>query len=99
MGKSAGLPLFPDEHGRPFRDATFASHIMAALEAAVGKERAKLLSPHSWRVWLASALRMCDATDARIQAMGRWLNPESHEAVDPRCVLFFRHPRVQLHTG
>jgi hypothetical protein len=42
---------------------------------------------------------MCDATDARIQAMGRWLNPESHEAVDPRRVLLFRHPRVQLHTG
>ena len=29
------------------------------------------------RVWLASSLRMCGASDARIQAFGRWLNPES----------------------
>ena len=36
-----------------------------------------MLSPHSWRVWLATSLRMCGASDARIQAMGRWLNPES----------------------
>ena len=26
---------------------------------------------------MASSLRMCGASDARIQAMGRWLNPES----------------------
>ena len=69
--------LFGDESGAPFRDATFAAIIMAALRAVVGVERAKLLSPHSWRVWIASSLRMCGASDARIQAMGRWLNPES----------------------
>jgi hypothetical protein len=28
-------------------------------------------------VWLASSLRMCNASDARIQARGRWLNPAS----------------------
>ena len=28
-------------------------------------------------IWLATSLRMCGASDARIQAMGRWLNPES----------------------
>ena len=50
---------------------------MAALELVVGAARIKLFSPHSWRVWLASALRMRNASDARIQAMGRWLNPES----------------------
>ena len=61
----------------PFSDASFAAIIMAALRAVLGDDRAKLLSPHSWRVWLASALRMCGATDARIQAMGRWLNPDS----------------------
>ena len=71
------MPLFADEEGKPFRDATFATLIMEALTLAVGAARAKLLSPHSWRVWLASSLRMCGATDARIQAMGRWLNPES----------------------
>ena len=50
---------------------------MGSIRAVFGEARAKLYSPHSWRVWLASALRMCDASDARIQAMGRWLNPES----------------------
>ena len=71
------LPLFPDENGKPFNDATFSALINAVLAAVLGKDRAKLLSPHSWRVWLASSLRMCGATDARIQAMGRWLNPDS----------------------
>ena len=71
------LPLFPDGAGQPYSDATFAGRIMATLELAVGETRVRLLSPHSWRVWLASALRMQGASDARIQAMGRWLNPES----------------------
>ena len=71
------MPLFADSQGKPFTDAAFAKHIMWALTAVVGPTRAQLLSPHSWRVWLASSLRMCGATDARIQAMGRWLNPES----------------------
>ena len=71
------LPLFTNKQGLPFKDATFATMVMTAVEAAVGEARAKLFSPHSWRVWLATALRMCNASDARIQAMGRWLNPES----------------------
>lgn len=73
----SATPLFASENGEPFRDATFAALIMETLRAVVGESRAKLLSPHSWRVWLASSLRMCGATDARIQAMGRWLNPDS----------------------
>jgi hypothetical protein len=70
-------PLFANEHGKPFKDNAFSALIMAVLTAVLGKTRAQLLSPHSWRVWLASSLRMCGASDARIQAMGRWLNPES----------------------
>ena len=58
-------------------DATFAARVRAAIASVIGAERAKLITPHSWRVWLASSLRMCGASDARIQAMGRWLNPES----------------------
>ena len=72
-----GMPLFANAEGEPFKDATFAALIMGTLEAAIGPARAKLLSPHSWRVWLASSLRMCGASDARIQAFGRWLNPDS----------------------
>ena len=50
---------------------------MAALTLVLGPERAALFSPHSWRVWLASALRMAGAPDPLIQALGRWMNPES----------------------
>ena len=71
------LPLFPTPEGKPYHDGTFAAHIMNALTHVLGAARAQLLSPHSWRVRLASSLRMCDASDARIQAFGRWLNPDS----------------------
>ena len=71
------MPLFADDQGRPFGDAAFSEFIMGALTLVVGEVRARLLSPHSWRVWLASSLRMCNASDARIQAFGRWLNPDS----------------------
>ena len=77
-GKARGTtPLFADASGKPFNDGTFADLIMAVLTEVVGPTRAKLYSPHSWRVWLATSLRMAGASDARIQAMGRWLNPES----------------------
>ena len=76
-GARKTMPLFPTPTGEPFGDHAFSALIMAVLTTVLGETRAKLLSPHSWRVWLASSLRMCNATDARIQAMGRWLNPES----------------------
>ena len=69
--------LFATDDGGPFNDSTFAAYIMAVLEHVLGKTKARLYSPHSWRVWLATSLRMCDASDARIQAFGRWLNPAS----------------------
>ena len=71
------VPLFADDNGAPFTDHRFSTIVMGALTAVVGANRAKLLSCHSWRVWLASSLRMCNASDARIQAFGRWLNPDS----------------------
>ena len=71
------LPLFPDAQGQPFKDYRFTALIKGVLTAVVGETRAKMLSPHSWRVWIATSLRMCGASDARIQAMGRWLNPDS----------------------
>ena len=71
------LPLFSDEAGEPFTDSRFAGIIMAVLTLVLGPERAALFSPHSWRVWLASALRVAGAPDPLIQALGRWMNPES----------------------
>jgi hypothetical protein len=71
------MALFGDRSGEPFTDSVFAGLVMGTLDQVIGAARAKLLSTHSWRVWLASSLRMCDASDARIQAFGRWLNPDS----------------------
>jgi hypothetical protein len=65
------LPLFPTSAGRPYKDAVFANIIKSVLTAVLGATRASLLSPHSWRVWIATSLRMLGASDARIQAMGR----------------------------
>ena len=73
----AETALFASEDGGPFSDATFAAYIKAVLQHVLGVTKARLYSPHSWRVWLATSLRMCDASDARIQAFGRWLNPAS----------------------
>ena len=73
----AQLALFSTSTGEPFGDNVFGDLIRAVLVLVLGETRARLLSPHSWRVWLASSLRMCGASDARIQAFGRWLNPES----------------------
>ena len=39
--------------------------------------KAKEYSPHSWRVWIATAARMAKAPVPIMQALGRWLNPES----------------------
>ena len=71
------VALFGDDKGDPYSDSKFASYVKGAIAAVVGATRAKLYSCHSWRVWLASSLRMCNASDARIQAMGRWLSPDS----------------------
>jgi hypothetical protein len=71
------LPLFCDDKGGVFTDARFGALIMEALVAVLGRARAALFSPHSWRVWLASALRMANASDGLIMAFGRWLNPDS----------------------
>ena len=50
----ATTPLFADEHGEPFEDSKFGAIIKAILVIILGATRAQLLSPHSWRVWLAS---------------------------------------------
>lgn len=71
------LPLFCDEHGEAFTDSRFGGLIKAALVLVLGVVRAAAFSPHSWRVWLATAARKGGASDAMIQALGRWLNPES----------------------
>lgn len=70
-------PLFANAQGAPFADSTFSTLVHAVLVQAIGDTQASLYSPHSWRVWLASALRMSGASDPQIQAFVRWMNPES----------------------
>ena len=60
-----------------FIDSTFAALIMGLLALGLGEKRTRNLSPHSWRVWLATALKKLGASDPLIMAFGRWLNPES----------------------
>ena len=70
-------PLFCDESGAVFTDSRFGGLIKMALVLVLGTATAKAYSPHSWRVWLATAARVNGASDAMIQALGRWLNPDS----------------------
>lgn len=70
-------PLFADEQGAPFSDSTFSTLLRAVLTQTIGATQAAMYTPHSWRVWLASALRMSGASDPQIQAFVRWMNPES----------------------
>ncbi|KAL1527879.1 hypothetical protein AB1Y20_009255 [Prymnesium parvum] len=71
------VALFAQQDGSPFSDSVFSNLIHSVLERVLGHQRASLYSPHSWRVWLASALRVLGASDALIQSFGRWMNPDS----------------------
>ena len=71
------LPLFCDEQGDVFTDKAFAALIMGAMALGIGEARCRNLSPHSWRVWLATGLRKLKASTPLIMAFGRWLNPDS----------------------
>ena len=76
-GSRSDTALFCNKRGEPYTDNRFATLINAVLRTTLGEERARMYTAHSWRVWLASGLRMCGGSDARIQAMGRWMNPAS----------------------
>ncbi|KAL3908233.1 MAG: hypothetical protein SGPRY_009881 [Prymnesium sp.] len=82
-GESTLLPLDTDLHSCVTRDCLswrmsgrvmVSNPIVPQLEALL---EAKLYSPHSWRVGMASALKVARATDAQIQAFGRWMSPDS----------------------
>ena len=84
------LPLFCNERGEPFADKTFHNYIMAVLRHLLGSA-ADNYSPHSWRVWIATALRMANAPGPVIQALGRWLNPESLRIYARMSVVEYTH--------
>ena len=71
-------PLFVDGARKPLRhkdvDATFQQMLLAA---GVPPERAKTLSMHSWRIYLACALLASNASTAQILNMLRWRSDEA----------------------
>ena len=70
------LPLFADEHGRAYSASALDKRYTALLQHVLPKS-ASLYSMHSHRIRLACRLRRVNASDARIQAMCRWMSPES----------------------
>ena len=78
------MPLFPrgavGAGGRwaPWRHAEIDARFQAMLLAAgVSPERAKTLSMHSWRIYLACALLAKGASQAQILSLLRWRSDEA----------------------
>ena len=78
------VPLFPrgsrdaDKKWLPWRHAEIDQRFQAMLLAAgVAPERAKTLSMHSWRIYLACALLAKGASQAQILSMLRWRSDEA----------------------
>ena len=64
-------PLFADDAGRPFV-ASFLDRFFAHALRIISPGRAVVLSWHSWRIYLARALRAAGMSDANIQSLLRW---------------------------
>ena len=73
----ATLPLFCDSQGNAFRADKFSRLVNGLITAVVGADRARLYSTHSWRVFVATGLRLVDAPERISLGFGRWLNPAS----------------------
>jgi hypothetical protein len=71
------LPLFPQPDGTPFTADRFDRFVRGLIAAAVGTAAAELYSCASWRVFVATGLRMLDAPKRVSMTFGRWLNPAS----------------------
>ena len=70
------LPLFADLHGRALKAGPI-DRCYGLLLKHVLPTTYKLYSLHSHRIRLACRLRLMNASDGRIQAMCRWMSPES----------------------
>lgn len=82
----ASLALFCNSKGQPFTATTFHHLIDAKLKNEIGGV-ARLYTPHSWRVGMASALNVAGASDAQIQVFGRWMSPDSVKLYERLSVL------------
>ena len=70
-------PLFVNEKGLPWRHEALASIFHKIIVAIRGEARAKQVSMHSWRVYLACALLAAGAAPATIQCLLRWRSDEA----------------------
>ena len=70
-------PLFVNEKGLPWRHEALALIFYKIMVAIRGEARAKQVSMHSWRVYLACALLAAGAAPATIQCLLRWRSDEA----------------------
>ena len=70
------LALFADAYSRPLTGAVVDRHYHCLLKHVLPRTY-QLYSVHSHRIRLACRLRRINASDGRIQAMCRWMSPES----------------------
>ena len=69
---AAKTPLLMTDLRRPLLGCTVDATLKTLLKRFMSPEEAKQFSPHSFRVYLATALRAAGASDAQIQALCRW---------------------------
>jgi hypothetical protein len=70
-------PLFIHDDGSPFTGNFIDNFLKKSLGTFMTTEETKKLSPHSFRIFLACALRAANASDSVIQALCRWQSIES----------------------
>lgn len=70
-------PLFIRSDGTPLKSTWLSSAFYKMLCAIIGEEAARQFSIHSFRIFVATALRKAGASHALIKSLVRWKNDES----------------------
>jgi hypothetical protein len=74
----ADTPLFVDDNLQPFSGAFIDSTLRAALMSfGLSASEASKYSPHSFRIYLACALKSAGKSEAEIQMLCRWQSVDS----------------------
>ena len=89
------LPLVLSPTGRSWSKAELSKFFDGLIRLVCSEERAKQLSVHSFRVWLACALLAAGATPEQIMLMVRW----SSEAARKLYARLAMTTQCSLHTG
>ena len=85
--RCAETPLFVDNDMQPFKGTFVENMLQTILRTMMSAEEAKEYSPHSFRIYLACALRASGHSDAEIQACCRWQSLDSlrtYALLDPQ---------------